>query len=317
MIQGKMGENALSKVCTTYPRHMGGVAGRKIEVATLSCPEAARLCLLDPNAMKLGESKISSGKLISISSAQQNLSAIRYLHQTAVEMLEDDRVSIIEFVLVYGSALSMLRKRPELAFTEDQRFSEMQSIITLVRTSLADSHTNAVQAREAAQFQLGKVLPILVRHARNNLRNTRFRKSFLNSLSGIVPGSIDVNASAELYLSTVNTLTINSISRIKSALNNYLINDLLKNLELYSSSPIHALRGLQAAVVRISIFFVQFIGAKLVEKSCCEEELLPLIVSSTARALEHNPAVMVEIASYLDNIEDKSVALLGLITPRL
>jgi lysine-N-methylase len=157
MIQGRMGENSLSKVCSTYPRHAGGVAGQQIEVATLSCPEAARLCLLDPDAMKLGAKKISLADQLSFTAVPPKLSAIRYLHQTAVEMLEDDRVSIIEFVLVYGSALNLLRKRPEQAFIEDRRFSEMQSIIKIIRTSLADSQSNALQSREAVRFQLGKI----------------------------------------------------------------------------------------------------------------------------------------------------------------
>jgi lysine-N-methylase len=317
MIQGKMGESALSKVCTTYPRHTGGVAGRQIEVATLSCPEAARLCLLDPDAMKIGEGKISSAHQLSLAADPPKISAIRYLHQTAVEMLEDDRVSITEFVLVYGSALNMLRKRPEQAFTEDRRFDEMQSIIKLIRSSLADSQSNAVQARAAVQFQLGKVLPILVRHARNNLRNERFQKSFLNALSGILPDPNDIKASAALYMNTINDLSTIELNLVKSALRNYLINDLLKNSTLYSSSPTDALRGLQASIVRCSIFVVQLVGRRIFARDGAIEEQLPLIISSTARAFEHNTAIMNDISSYLDGIEDKSIAVLGMITPRL
>lgn len=317
MIQGKMGEAALSKVCSTYPRQSVSMSGHQYQVATLSCPEAARLCLLDPDAMKLGHSKISSSDQLSLTVELPQLSAIQYLHQTAIEMLEDDRVSIIEFVLVYGSALNILRKNPDQAFTEGRRFSEIQKIIEVIRISLADTQANAMQAREAVHFQLGKVLPILLRHSRNNMRNVRFQESLMNSLNGILPNSNDLKASTELYEATLNSLSKKDLLVLKSALRNYLLNDLLKNTPLYNRSPINALRGLQAAIVRLSIFVIQIIGTRAFLPDCSVEKHITLIVSSTARVFEHNSTIMVEIANYLDSIEDKSVAVLGLITPRL
>jgi lysine-N-methylase len=318
MIQGRMGENALSKVCSTYPRHGGGVAGQRIEVATLSCPEAARLCLLDPDAMKLGANKISLADQLSFTAAPPKLSAIQYLHQSALEMLEDDRVSIIEFVLVYGAALSMLRSNPEQAFQQDRRFAETQGIITLVRKGLEDTQTNAFQSREAVQFQLGKVLPILVRHARNNLlKNQRFLKSVFDALNGVNLDPTDLQKSVDRYVGAIAKLSQTDQLILSLGFRNYLINDLLKNAGRYMKSPNDALGSLQDAIVRLSLVAVQVIGARALYPDCKIEERLTLAVSSTARAFEHKSAVMMEIITYLDNIEEKSVAVLGLITPRL
>lgn len=318
MIQGKMGGAALSKVCSTYPRYSINISGQQYEVATLSCPEAARLCLLDNDAMKLGRSKIASADQLSLAVELPKLSAIRYLHQTAIEILEDDRVSIIEFVLVYGTALNILRKKPEHAFTEDRRFSEMQNIIALIRTSLADTRANASQAREAVHFQLGKVLPILIRYARNNLqKNRRFSQSIFDALNGLTLDPSDMNTSVDSYASAIAKLSQSERMLVLSGFRNYLINDLLKNAGRYVKSPNDALCSLQAAITRLSLIAVQVMGARALLPDCKIEDRLPLAVSSTARAFEHNPAIMLEIASYLDNIEDKSVAVLGLITPRL
>lgn len=318
MIQGRIGENALSKVCSTYPRQAGGVAGQRIEVATLSCPEAARLCLLDPDAMKLGANKISLADQLSFTAAAPKLSAIRYLHRAAVEMLEDDRVSIVEFVLVYGSALNLLRKRSEQAFPKDRRFGEMQSIIQLVRTTLADDQYNSFQEREAVQFQLGKVLPILVRHARNNLlKNRRFLRSVIDALNGINLDPSDLQNSVDRYTDAISNLSQVDRITLLSGFRNYLINDLLKFSVRYNKSADDALGSLQDAIARLSLVAVQIIGARALAPDCEISERLTLAVSSTARAFEHNPAIMVEIVSYLNNIEDKSVAVLGLITPRL
>lgn len=317
MIQSRMGENALSKVCSTYPRHVGGVAGQMIEVATLSCPEAARLCLLDPDALKVGTAKISLTDQLSFAAAPPKLSAIRYLHQTAFEMLEDDRVSIVEFVLVYGAALNLLRKLSEQAFTEDRRFSEMQSIIKLIRTNLAEDQPSAMQAREAIQFQLGKVLPIIVRHARKNLlKNRRFLKSVFDALNGINLDPADLQQSVDLYSHAISKMSQFDRATLLSAFRNYLMNDLLKFSGRYTKSADDALAGLQDAVVRVSLVAVQTIGARALAPDCNIQERLTLSVSSTARAFEHNPEIMTEIVSYLNNIEDKSIAVLGLIAPR-
>ena len=60
-VQQKLGEDYLSKLCATYPRVMNvvdGVLERSLEV---SCPEAARLALLDPNPMEFDESQEDTG----------------------------------------------------------------------------------------------------------------------------------------------------------------------------------------------------------------------------------------------------------------
>ena len=56
VIHRDLGEAALPKTCATYPRKVQRF-GHQYELSgSLSCPEVARLCLLDPDAMTLGSS---------------------------------------------------------------------------------------------------------------------------------------------------------------------------------------------------------------------------------------------------------------------
>ena len=48
-IQKQLGPEALSVTCATYPRAISTVAAQREEALNLSCPEAARLTLLDPS----------------------------------------------------------------------------------------------------------------------------------------------------------------------------------------------------------------------------------------------------------------------------
>lgn len=52
-VQVKLGEAFLSNVCVSYPRRTNVIDGHLERAAMLSCPEIARLALLNPDAMEL------------------------------------------------------------------------------------------------------------------------------------------------------------------------------------------------------------------------------------------------------------------------
>jgi lysine-N-methylase len=54
-LQLERGEGALTSVCAQYPRHQIQVDQRVERAGTLACPEAARLCLLEDDAMDIVE----------------------------------------------------------------------------------------------------------------------------------------------------------------------------------------------------------------------------------------------------------------------
>jgi lysine-N-methylase len=87
-IQQKLGEDYLSKLCATYPRVMNlvdGVLERSLEE---SCPEAARLALLDPSPMEFNEShgdqgsgRLGSLSVLATSGSQSSDKPYRHFHE--------------------------------------------------------------------------------------------------------------------------------------------------------------------------------------------------------------------------------------------
>ena len=59
-IQSEIGEDLLSHACATFPRYIHAVGAVQEKTLTFSCPEAARLVLLDPNLLHDGFSSVSS-----------------------------------------------------------------------------------------------------------------------------------------------------------------------------------------------------------------------------------------------------------------
>lgn len=62
-VQKELGEEGLSDTCYTYPRQDTEFDGLRIRTLTLSCPEAARLALLSPDAFTLVEGELKSRDL--------------------------------------------------------------------------------------------------------------------------------------------------------------------------------------------------------------------------------------------------------------
>ena len=62
-IQKKYGEDYLSHTCNTFPRKNIDFAENKMQTLSMSCPEAARLCLSNKNSMEIIEDKFYKKKV--------------------------------------------------------------------------------------------------------------------------------------------------------------------------------------------------------------------------------------------------------------
>lgn len=318
MIQGRMGEKALSKTCSTYPRHQGILDQGKVEVATLSCPEAARLCLLTPDAMQIeGRSRtLSFDENTPLLNDKQT--PLVFLHSSAMGLLEDKRILPEEFILIYSTALNLLLKNSDKAFSRESRFIEFSTLVSHVQRSLASVRTSALKDDPAIRFQISKVMPLLIKRSRQSLlTNKRFGAAVIRCLVGLTVDKGDIAVSEKRYKEAMNSLTIHEKDTIILGFRNYLMNDLIKNSARYRSSGEAAFSALQGAAVRLCIFMFLVLGAKAADDAVSIADVLVEAVSSSARAFEHNTTLVDQIAALLDTFEKQSPAMLGLIAPKI
>jgi lysine-N-methylase len=122
-IQQKLGEDYLSKLCATYPRVMNvvdGVLERSLEV---SCPEAARLALLDPSPMEFDESKedqgsarVGSVSVLATSSLQYPAKPYRHFHevrQLVLSLLQNRSYPLSSRLIILGYLCDKLHEAAE------------------------------------------------------------------------------------------------------------------------------------------------------------------------------------------------------------
>lgn len=111
-IQLKLGEDYLSDTCKFYPRVTNRVNGILEKSATLSCPEAARLALLNPNPMEFDEVETIAEKhgviLRSIDTRQNHPAAKKAekyfweLRIFTIQVLQNRRESLADRLIFLG-----------------------------------------------------------------------------------------------------------------------------------------------------------------------------------------------------------------------
>ncbi|MEW9702576.1 flagellin lysine-N-methylase [Paenibacillus sp. SI8] len=102
-LQQKLGEDYLSDTCTSYPRVTSIVNGVLERSATLSCPEVARLALLNPAKMEFDEI-VESAQLRSIISKSIDTRSKKFRH-TYVQYFWELRIFTIKVLQLRTYAL--------------------------------------------------------------------------------------------------------------------------------------------------------------------------------------------------------------------
>ena len=113
-VQQTFGESCISDMCSSFPRVLNVVDGVLERSLHLSCPEAARLVLRDPEAMTLdhrdaGDDAHRAGSLSVVSTAACN--GREQFRKRAIEILKDRSRPLWKRLTMLGSAIEELSGR--------------------------------------------------------------------------------------------------------------------------------------------------------------------------------------------------------------
>jgi lysine-N-methylase len=128
-IQAQLGEEYLSKNCAAYPRVMHSVEGVLERALDLSCPEAARLALMNPEQTQFVEqagddnSPPGSVGIVDTTNSKHPDKPYRYIHEIRslmISLLQNRRYPLSQRLLVLGRLCDKLEQegsdhRDELA----------------------------------------------------------------------------------------------------------------------------------------------------------------------------------------------------------
>lgn len=178
IIQRRLGESALSHTCHIYPRKISSLNGTLHQVASLSCPEAARLALSKPDAMSFVtlpssvRHELMEGGHRGRTKIEQEIA--QDIHYFCLMLLSESSLSLWQALAVCGVVCQRIEEQPGLLSSR----AESAGLIDAIKISLAQtdgilcdlSNIKANRDYQAKFFYFLASLPLTVKKASSNRR---------------------------------------------------------------------------------------------------------------------------------------------------
>ena len=281
-IQAKLGEHYLSQTCSTYPRVLNEHEDTIEVSALLSCPEAARLVLLQKGSMRLSQTaelhtpnlKIKQqGKLLNAKSSC--LLAIRDL---AINIIQDRQFSLQHRLIIVGVLLDNTAipfKAGQYATALDF-LTEFQGELNM-NQELRDYEVFAADD----QFQFQFLNNTLMNHLNEFLWNARYNECMNEYLKGIQSGGSSLTESLSTYRKGRDELYIPYFIQNEHIMENYLINYMYQTFVAEALADSDLFHFFLKLVADYSFIRLHLIGMAVHRQELTDEMVVKLIQSYT------------------------------------
>lgn len=304
-IQLQLGENFLSNTCAIYPRSINLVNEVIEKAATTSCPEIARLALLNPNGIEFDElnepisvrnhieKKIDTNSIIKTKKGEQFFWEIRVF---TIQLLQNREYSVSERLLILGLFLQKVHQCIETNNTS--------SIIDLITkyTRLIEDRT----MREAI-LEVPKNIKLQIEFCKSlvdvRLTSTVQSKRYIECLADMIQGlnlteEVSPEDIAKNYDQAYKSYYKPFMDEHEYILENYLVNYVFKNLFPFGRKTIFD--DYVILVIHYSMIKLHLIGMAGKQHGLNEEMILKLI-QSFSKTIEHNSLYLQMINNSLEN----------------
>ncbi len=295
-VQQHMGEKALSKTCRTYPRIHNIVDSMQETSGSVSCPEIARLALLNPDGIGFKEANINTeGQMLystlSTFDATPGTPAKYFwnLQLACIELLKNRSASLWKRLVVLGF---FCRKIDEQGDALSAEFIE--KIAGDYMTLLADSQYN--QSLENLPTDLKARYGMLEAIFTNlgNSNNQRFQACHEQAMSFLLPPETTENESAakfdELEIRYTQALSDHYLPFMQEhhyILENYMVNYAFRTL--FPAKPDDsAFNNYLTLVVNFAVLRSYLVGLAGAQQTNFTTDSALTLIQSFAKLIEHN-----------------------------
>lgn len=234
-IQLALGEEALSIACAGYPRVMNIVDGHREVTGTVSCPEVARLALLNPNGIRLIErEEAGAGLRADVSWLVKNTATapstnlkhyFKDIRSMSIQMLQDRRYTLEERLLMLGLFIRRLdrleRISPETVseVIRNQKGQLDQGYIREEIKKIPRQYTRQVQLLQ----QIAKEAPGVIPHA-------AYLECLRQALTGLGLTEMSTVEAAAGRVGSLSERYAHLLGEYAYVLENYLVNLMYQDL---------------------------------------------------------------------------------------
>ena len=308
-IQAELGEELLSRACATYPRIVNSIAGIEETALALSCPEAARLVLLNPELLtpepldsdheRTSEAEAPADSMVSIAGTEAPANPLSLhswfwpIRQFVLALVRNRAYPLWQRLFLLGLFCRRLDaiSRGELTRSIPEFIGDFQAAVTSgsLRTAMESLPLN-----RAAQMDMVLRLAGLMLH-RSNVR-PRFVECIQAFTTGIGngPGA------------TLETLTNSSalahdryyapfFDRHPYILENYLVNTILRcrfpfgKADAQAGEPFSMARECALLTAQFALLKGLLIGVAGFQREAFSATHVVHTVQATSKHFEHHP----------------------------
>ena len=294
-IQKELGPEFLSNTCAIYPRNLTEVNGVVEKTAALSCPEAARLVLL--NEQGIGfiqnvEPSETKGFIQKNSMSKEQRGLFWDLRIFAIRTLQNRTISIENRLIILGL---FLKKFDEL--DTDNKSGKMLALIQEFDKNIEDKNfiesINRLPANIEFQIKLCKNLfDYRKRTSMNSKRYVECVEDMVNGLglNGDVPDVEVIQQYKDAYELNYKPYFENH----EYILENYLVNYVFMNLFPFNKQSVTD--SFAMLIINFSMIKLHLIGMAKYHQGLTDDLVIKLI-QSYSKTIDHD-------TSYLTNIEN-------------
>ena len=317
-IQKKYGEGHLSDVCTTYPRTTHLINGVLERSATMSCPEAARRALLNPEPMEFDEEEEPSAKrniiktTIDTHELKLKLKPQKYLWELrifTIMVLQERKYFLWERLTIIGMFFAKVRE-----LIEGEKASEIPELIaSYQRLAEDDSFKKMLQDIPAHNtLQMVLLKEIADKRFFDGINSARFLECFKEFLTGIqYTAESTMEEIGNRYNQAWQEYYDPFMKEHEYILENYLVNYVFKNLFPFTGEKA-LFDAYMMLVLHYALIKMSLIGMAAFHKGLTEELVIRLI-QSFAKTVEHNQQFLNKIAELMKKNSYNTMAWMAIL----
>lgn len=304
-IQLEKGHTYLSNVCTVYPRIINSIDGTLEKSLTMSCPQAVRIALLNPQPMEFDQcdESVDATNIIlhkfNVNDIEMLPKGSKYfwdLRIFTISILQNRDYEIWERLIILGLFTQKVQE-----VIDNNKMNNIPEVIELysshIEKGILKRILKEIPTESFIQMKLLKEIADI--KILSGINNIRYKECFSEFLDGINYEGIDkieeIEEIEERYTSAYENYYSPFINQHNYILENYLVNYVFKNTFPLTNSK-SMFNAYMMLVLHYSLIKMHLVGISAYNKGLTVELVVKLI-QSFAKTVEHS-------STYLKNIEN-------------
>ncbi|MGG1664385.1 flagellin lysine-N-methylase [Brevibacillus sp. NRS-1366] len=316
-VQAKMGDEYLSVTCSSYPRITNKVNGVLEKSATMSCPEAARLALLNSGGIQFEEIEESNtvrnayfSQVDTLNKAENKI--VQYFWELrifSIQVLQNREYSLSDRLIALGMFFQKLQ-----TYINDDKVTDIPKLIASYTKLLEDGlkgNLSAIPISATIQMLLVKKLNDM--RFMKGVNSKRYVECCQEMAQGIgYTEDTSLELVTENYQKAYHKYYLPFMMEHEYILENYLVNYVYKNLFPVNNGKA-VFDEYVMLVVHFAIIKLVLIGMAGFHKEKLNIDHIIKLIQSFAKIVEHSNSFLMEVRDLLRNSGYISMAYMSIL----